>query len=38
LETTLDDIDEMILKMAGEETAAAAEETLAAVPKKGENA
>jgi hypothetical protein len=38
LETTLDDIDEMILKMAKEETAAAAEETPVVVPEKGENA
>jgi hypothetical protein len=36
LETTLDDIDEMILKMAEEETAVATEETPAAVPEKGE--
>jgi hypothetical protein len=35
LETTLDDIDEMILNMDEEETAAAAEETPAAVPEKG---
>jgi hypothetical protein len=38
LETTLDDIDEMILKMTEEETVAAAEETPAAVPEKGKNA
>jgi hypothetical protein len=38
LENTLSDIDEMILNMAEEETAAAAEETPAAVPKKGEDA
>jgi hypothetical protein len=36
LETTLEDIDEMILKMAKEETAVAAEETPAPVPEKGE--
>jgi hypothetical protein len=36
LETTLDDIDKMILKMAKEETAVAAEETPAVVPEKGE--
>jgi hypothetical protein len=35
LENTLSDIDEMILNMAEEETIAAAEETLAAVPEKG---
>jgi hypothetical protein len=35
LENTLSVIDEMILNMAEEETAAAAEETLAAVPEKG---
>jgi hypothetical protein len=34
LENTLTDIDEMILNMAEEETAAATEETPAAVPKK----
>jgi predicted transcriptional regulator len=34
LANTLTDIDEMILNMAEEETAAAAEETLAAVPEK----
>jgi hypothetical protein len=36
LENTLSDIDEMILNMAEEETAAAAEEAPAAVPKKRE--
>jgi hypothetical protein len=36
LENTLMDIDEMNLNMAEEENAAAAEETLVAVPKKGE--
>jgi hypothetical protein len=36
LENTLIDIDEMILNMAEEETAAAAEETPAIVPEKGE--
>jgi hypothetical protein len=36
LENTLIDIDEMILNMAEEETAAAAEKTLVAVPEKGE--
>jgi hypothetical protein len=36
LENTLSDIDEMILNMAEEETATAAEETLAAVPEKRE--
>jgi hypothetical protein len=36
LETTLDDIDELILKMAEEETAAAAKETPVVVPEKGE--
>jgi hypothetical protein len=36
LENTLNDIDEMILNMAEEETAAAVEETPVAVPKKGE--
>jgi tRNA A37 N6-isopentenylltransferase MiaA len=35
LENTLSDIDEMILNMAEEEIAAAAEETPAAVPEKG---
>jgi hypothetical protein len=35
LEKTLTNIDEMILNMAEEETAAAAKETPAAVPKKG---
>jgi hypothetical protein len=34
LENTLTDIDEMILNMAKEETAAAAEKTLAVVPEK----
>jgi hypothetical protein len=37
LENTLTDIDEMILNMAEEETAAAAEETPVVVPEKGEN-
>jgi hypothetical protein len=36
LENTLIDIDEMILNMTEEETAAAAEETPAVVPEKGE--
>jgi len=36
LENTLSDIDEMILNMAEEETAAAAKETLATVPEKRE--
>jgi hypothetical protein len=36
LENTLTDIDEMILNMAEEETAAAAEETPATVPEEGE--
>jgi hypothetical protein len=36
LENTLTDIDEMILNMAEEETAAAAEETPATVPEKRE--
>jgi hypothetical protein len=36
LENTLTDIDEMILNMVEEETAAAAEETPAVVPKKRE--
>jgi hypothetical protein len=36
LENTLSDIDEMILNMAEEETAAAAEETPVAVPEKRE--
>jgi hypothetical protein len=36
LESTFSDIDKMILNMAAEETAAAAEETLATVPGKGE--
>jgi hypothetical protein len=36
LENTLNDIDEMILNMAEEETVAAVEETPAAVPDKGE--
>jgi hypothetical protein len=36
LENTLIDIDEMILNMAEEESAAAAEETPATVPEKGE--
>jgi hypothetical protein len=36
LENTLNDIDEMILKMAEKETAVAVEETPAAVPEKGE--
>jgi beta-glucosidase-like glycosyl hydrolase len=35
LKNTLSDIDEMILNMAEKETAAAAEETPAVVPKKG---
>jgi hypothetical protein len=35
LESTLSDIDKMLLDMATEEAAAAAEETLAAVPEKG---
>jgi hypothetical protein len=36
LENTLNDIDEMILNMAEEETVAAVEETPAVVPEKGE--
>ena len=35
LESTLSDIDKILLDMATEEAAAAAEETLATVPKKG---
>ena len=35
LESTFSDIDKMLLNMAAEEAAAAAEETLATVPRKG---
>ena len=35
LESTISDIDKMLLEMAAEEAAAAAEETLATVPEKG---
>jgi hypothetical protein len=36
LESTLSNIDKVLLEMAAEEAAAAAEETLATVPKKGQ--
>jgi hypothetical protein len=35
LESTVSDIDKVLLDLAAEETAAAAEETLATVPEKG---